>query len=118
VPTPEPTPVPTPTETPTPATQTGPTVTIEAGDIMGVAEEDVLAFKGIPYAAPPVGDLRWRAPQPVEPWAGVRDATEPGHDCMQIPMDDIVAPTGTTPSEDCLVPTSGGLPMRPPIPCP
>jgi para-nitrobenzyl esterase len=103
VPTPEPTPVSTPTETPTPATPTGPTVTIEAGDIIGVAEEDVLAFKGIPYAAPPVGDLRWRAPQPVEPWVGVRDATEPGHDCMQIPFDNIVAPPGTTPSEDCLV---------------
>jgi para-nitrobenzyl esterase len=85
------------------AAQNGPTVTTEAGVIMGVASDDVLAFRGIPYAAPPLGDLRWRAPQPMEPWTGVRDAIEPGHDCMQIPFDDAVAPVGTTPSEDCLV---------------
>jgi para-nitrobenzyl esterase len=85
------------------AAQTAPTVTIDAGTIRGVASDDVLAFKGIPYAAPPLGDLRWRAPQPVEPWTGVRDATRPGYDCMQIPYDDIVAPFGATPSEDCLV---------------
>jgi para-nitrobenzyl esterase len=59
---------------------------------MGVASDDVLAFGGI-------GDLRWRAPQPMEPWTGVRDAI----DCMQIPFDDPVAPVGTTPSENCLV---------------
>jgi para-nitrobenzyl esterase len=85
------------------AAQNGPTVTTEAGVIMGVASDEVLAFRGIPYAAPPLGDLRWRAPQPMEPWTGVRDAIEPGHDCMQIPFDDAVAPVGTTPSEDCLV---------------
>jgi para-nitrobenzyl esterase len=84
------------------AAQNRPTVTTEAGVIMGVASGDVLAFKGIPYAAPPLGDLRWRAPQPVEPWKGVREATELGHVCMQIPLEDAVSPIDTTPSEDCL----------------
>jgi para-nitrobenzyl esterase len=85
------------------ATETRPTVAIDAGTIRGVASDDVLAFKGIPYAAPPLGNLRWRAPQPVDRWTGVRDANEPGHDCMQIPYNDIVALPGTTPCEDCLV---------------
>jgi len=78
-------------------------VTISSGAIAGIVEGDVVAFRGIPYAAPPIGDLRWRAPQAVTAWAGVRAAREPGHDCMQIPFDDPVSPLGTTPSEDCLV---------------
>ncbi|MEI9970251.1 MAG: carboxylesterase family protein [Terracidiphilus sp.] len=41
------------------------------------------AFLGIPYAAPPVGDLRWKAPQPAAKWKGVRDATAYGAHCMQ-----------------------------------
>ena len=46
----------------------------DAGQISGVinATGDVYAFKGIPFAAPPVGDLRWKEPQPVKPWGGVR----------------------------------------------
>jgi len=49
-------------------------VKTEAGSISGVTnkEGDIIAFKGIPFAAPPVGDLRWKAPQPVNPWPGVR----------------------------------------------
>ena len=43
----------------------------------------ILAFEGIPFAAPPVGDLRWRPPAPVEAWDGVREATAPGSICMQ-----------------------------------
>jgi para-nitrobenzyl esterase len=41
-------------------------------------------FQGIPYAAPPVGDLRWRPPQPPAPWTGVRNSTTPPHSCMQV----------------------------------
>lgn len=59
----------------------------------------VVAFKGIPYAAPPVGRLRWRPPQPPVPWSGTRDASHFGDDCMQTPY---VIPTGQKASEDCL----------------
>ena len=70
------------------------------GSVVGaVAGGEVLTFKGIPYAAPPVGPLRWRAPQPPLPWSGVRDATRFGADCMQTPY---VISTGQKTSEDCL----------------
>ncbi|MFN8490245.1 MAG: carboxylesterase family protein [Caldilineaceae bacterium] len=75
-------------------------VKTESGSLEGVSSEGVIAFKGIPYAAPPIGDLRWRAPQPVQPWTDVRKATEYGHDCMQMVNPD--EPIQTTPSEDCL----------------
>ena len=44
------------------------------GKIKGYQEDGIHYFKGIPFAAPPVGDLRWLPPQPVEPWTGVRPA--------------------------------------------
>lgn len=52
---------------------------IDSGEIRGVTSSDlnVTMFRGIPYAQPPVGALRWRAPQPVVPWVGVRDCLEP-----------------------------------------
>ncbi|CAM8672297.1 carboxylesterase/lipase family protein [Sphingobium cupriresistens] len=81
---------------------TAPVITIADGALRGVNEEDVVAFKGIPFAAPPVGDLRWRAPQPVTPWQSVRDASLYGHDCMQLPFPSDAAPLGTPPAEDCL----------------
>lgn len=67
------------------------TVMTESGELQGVPGGDprITVFKGIPYAAPPVGELRWRAPQPVKPWHGVRKAdtfppigyqTQPGMD--------------------------------------
>ena len=68
----------------------------------GAVANGVVSWKGIPYAAPPVGDLRWRAPQPVAPWTGVRAATEYAHDCMQLPFPSDAAPLGTPPAEDCL----------------
>ncbi|XP_046977685.1 juvenile hormone esterase-like [Vanessa cardui] len=59
------------------------------------------SFKGIPYAEPPVGDLRFKAPQPKKPWQGVRDATEHGSSCFSFEMftNETQAPEG---SEDCL----------------
>ena len=57
---------------------------------------DILAFKGIPFAAPPVGDLRWRPPEPVVGWEGVRDASESGAICIQNGGQNV------TQDEDCL----------------
>lgn len=51
---------------------------IESGRISGEEEDGIRRWLGIPYAAPPVGDLRFAAPAPVVPWSGVRDATDPG----------------------------------------
>jgi para-nitrobenzyl esterase len=75
-------------------------VSVETGYIQGAVKDGVLTFKGIPYAAPPVGDLRWRPPQPALGWKGVRDASRFGHDCMQIATRSH-APEATY-AEDCL----------------
>lgn len=77
-------------------------VKIESGRISGVLTDGVVAFKGVPYAAPPIGDLRWRAPQPAATWTGMRAANEYAHDCMQKPFPSDAAPLGTPPDEDCL----------------
>jgi para-nitrobenzyl esterase len=78
-----------------------PVVEIDSGQIAGEPlDGDMVAFRGIPYAAPPVGPLRWRPPQPVEPWDGVRDATEFGPACMQFEFMRNRTPAGM--SEDCL----------------
>jgi para-nitrobenzyl esterase len=74
-------------------------VNIEWGMVRGTAEGGLISFKGIPFAQPPVGALRWRAPQPVEPWQGVRDASKFGPDAVQLPTPG-AAPWPT--SEDCL----------------
>jgi len=70
------------------------TVRIDSGMLRGERSGTVLSFKGIPYAAPPVGRLRWRNPTPVQKWTGVRDARNFGPSCMQ--TDDVPK------SEDCL----------------
>lgn len=78
-------------------------VRTEAGLVEGAAGSDphVQAYKGIPYAAPPVGDLRWREPQPVAPWKGARKATSFGARCMQVHVwDDMIFRDDM--SEDCL----------------
>jgi para-nitrobenzyl esterase len=77
-------------------------VKIDSGRLKGVTAQGVISFKGIPYAAAPVGDLRWRPPQPVKPWSDVRPAAEYGADCMQKPFPGDAAPLGVTPAEDCL----------------
>ena len=52
-----------------------------AGDIKGYEKDGIHHFKGVPFAAPPVGDLRFAPPQPPAPWEGTRDATEDGPIC-------------------------------------
>ena len=78
--------------------------TIPDGILEGLVSADgqVRAFKGIPYAAPPVGPLRWKAPQPVVPWSGVRKAADYAPRAMQgrIYSDMVFHDDG--PSEDCL----------------
>ena len=48
------------------------TVKTEGGTISGLQQDGVTVFKGVPFAAPPVGDLRWKAPHPVQKWSGIR----------------------------------------------
>ena len=52
------------------------TANTNAGKVAGFKEGNINVFKGIPFAAPPVGDLRWKAPQPVKPWSGVKDCIQ------------------------------------------
>ena len=63
--------------------QQGPLATTQYGVLEGVCESGVNVFKGVPFAAPPVGENRWRAPQPLQPWQGVRSAKKFGDDPMQ-----------------------------------
>lgn len=79
-------------------------VTIANGTLAGTknAETGVHSFKGIPYAAPPVGELRWRGPQSPIPWKGVRDATQFGNQCMQKRIFDDMLFRSSGTSEDCL----------------
>lgn len=84
------------------AQQTGPTVKVETGTLRGQTADGVESWKGIPFAAPPVGPLRWRAPQPAAKWTGVREASRYSSDCMQKPFPSDAAPLGTRPAEDCL----------------
>jgi para-nitrobenzyl esterase len=77
-------------------------VRVTGGLIEGHLDQDVIAFKGIPFAAPPVNGNRWRAPQPIVNWPGVRPALNYGADCMQVPFPGDAAPLGVPPAEDCL----------------
>lgn len=91
------------------------TVRTAQGDVQGTTVSGVRQFRGIPYAKPPVGDLRWVSPQAPDPWQGVRDATRFGPSCPQVP--EVIADNGPH-SEDCLfvnvyVPPGAELASRP-----
>ncbi|MFL5297682.1 MAG: carboxylesterase/lipase family protein [Phenylobacterium sp.] len=81
-----------------PAAASPDTVKVAQGTLHGAVAGQVASFKNIPFAAPPVGDLRWRPPQPAKAWTSVRDATQLGPMCMQMRK-----VTGEVKqSEDCL----------------
>ncbi|MFF3501871.1 carboxylesterase/lipase family protein [Streptomyces sp. NPDC003247] len=97
-----------------------PVVTTRYGQVQGEADATATSYLGIPYAAPPVGPLRWKPPAPPARWWGVRDATTPGDPCVQriqsSPWGNLAGPG--TPSEDCLylnvhTPTQRSLHERP-----
>jgi len=71
----------------------------DAGWVRGTSEQGYRLYQGIPYAAPPVGDLRWRSPLPAAAWDGVRDAAEPGNRCPQAAS---VVGDPASDTEDCL----------------
>jgi para-nitrobenzyl esterase len=86
-------------------------VKIESGQITGVPgrNHSIIVFKGIPYAVPPVGDLRWRPPQPVKPWEGIKACDKFGPSAMQAPQapfmmwsTEFIIDTSLGYSEDCL----------------
>ncbi|MBO0853554.1 MAG: carboxylesterase family protein, partial [Nocardia sp.] len=78
-------------------------ITTADGVVRGIRRRRILQWRSIPYAAPPVGDLRFRAPQPVTPWSGVRMATEYGNAAMQTRDGARIGPGNPqATSEDCL----------------
>ncbi len=78
------------------------TVSVGSGRLLGDDDAGVHVFRGVPYAAPPIDERRWKAPQPVQPWEGVRDATRPGlavlQEMMPPPFGSPLPPMG----DDCL----------------
>ncbi|HEY6338204.1 MAG TPA: carboxylesterase family protein, partial [Candidatus Sulfotelmatobacter sp.] len=88
-------------------------VKTSSGAVEGKADGPVHAFLGIPYAAPPVGDLRWKAPMPPAKWDGVRKATDFGSHCMQGPVFGDMTFHDPGGSEDCLT-LNVWLPAKPP----
>jgi para-nitrobenzyl esterase len=85
-------------------TQPAPVVRTQSGRVQGVSADGVAVFKGLPYATPPVGELRWREPQPPSPWKGVRKADSFGNACPQDPSAASLEGGGDPGplSEDCL----------------
>jgi len=77
-----------------------PAVSTAQGSIQGALIDGVIQYRGIPYAKPPVGSLRWVAPQPPDAWTGVRDGSRFGPACPQAP--EVIADNGPQ-SEDCLL---------------
>ncbi len=94
-------------------------VATDSGKVSGTRSGDIMAYKGIPYAAPPVGEGRWRAPAPVRAWLGLRPATDYGADCEHSRRDWEADRAAAPMSEDCLFlnvwapakPVKGGAPV-------
>ena len=84
------------------ATEVGLQVKTQYGVLEGFEQGGVKKFLGVPFAQAPVGELRWKAPQPVQPWEGVREAKQFGDDPMQPNIFGDMAFRGTGRSEDCL----------------
>lgn len=82
--------------------QDGPRAMVAEGILEGTFESGVKVFKGVPFAAPPIGDLRWRAPQPAKHWNGVRKAQKFGPDPMQENIYGDMIFCADSRSEDCL----------------
>jgi para-nitrobenzyl esterase len=85
-----------------PSEKVAPKVRTVSGIIRGINEGDISIFKGIPFAAPPVGEFRWRPPQPVKNWTGERDASNFGSDCAQSGWGAKPGSITDGSSEDCL----------------
>jgi para-nitrobenzyl esterase len=83
-------------------------ITTDSGELQGIEQSGVTAYLGVPFAAPPVGDLRWRAPHQISHWTGVRVADHVGNSCMQVRLQGPGARIPGAPatsdvlSEDCL----------------
>ena len=79
-------------------------VTVEGGRVSGVVADGVRGYKGIPYAGPPTGEWRWKPPQAVVRWEGVRDGSDYGPDCPQTPYPrlSVFYSPPRPQSEDCL----------------
>lgn len=84
------------------AAHRGPRVTIDTGILEGFDSTGVMIFRGIPYATPPVGPLRWKEPEPPAHWTGVRPAFRLGHNCVQHQPYGDIDPFAAGLSEDCL----------------
>ena len=82
-------------------TPRGLVVETASGPVEGLEDDGVFSYRGIPYAAPPVDDLRWKPPVDPEPWTETLGATEKGNICPQVAFLGLPSP-GFIPSEDCL----------------